>query len=98
MYQGSFAQYSSEGDRFENNYNVNESSEELSQDSDNEFHSQCVQGTKPRNFAGLSKDLNVEQMLVGDKNTTIDLHRDKHDSDMQHSTNKDISDKEGGGA
>ena len=47
--------------QFENNDNEeNESGEGSSQDSDNEFYSQYVQGTKPRIFEGLPKDRNDE--------------------------------------
>ena len=46
--------------QFENNDNeANESGEGSSQDSNNEFYSQYMQGTKPRNFGGLPKDRNA---------------------------------------
>ena len=67
--------------QFENNDNEeNESGEGSSQDSDNEFYSQYVQGTKPRNFGGLPKDRNDEQMIVGDGDTTIDPNADLHEN------------------
>ena len=50
--------------QFENADMRNESGANTSDESDNEFYTQYVQGTNPRNFGGLST--NDDKMSIGD--------------------------------
>ena len=64
--------------QFENTDMRNESGANRSDESDNEFYTQYVQGTNPRNFGGVST--NDDKMSVGDEGS------DKAPSGEEHST------------
>ena len=74
--------------RFEKNDNdTHVSSEGSSEDSDNEFYSQYVQGTKPRNFGVINNGNDIEQMVIGDDETNTDLNGGARDKDTQKHDN-----------
>ena len=70
-----------------NDNDTHVSSEWSSEDSDNEFYSQYVQGTKPRNFGVINNGNDIEQMVIGDDETNTDLNGVARDKDTQKHDN-----------